>query len=283
MARKIVRLGKDGSESWGLETGDGIKLLSDQFPDNPTTVDLIRNWDAIGAQLESALASANIADPQWRVLSPVPEPQKTICIGLNYRDHAIESGMEIPSEPVVFNKLAGTVCGPEDEVPLPNCSQKVDYEAELVVIIGKRAWNVPEADAATYIFGYTCGHDVSARDWQLGRPGGQWLLGKSFPNFAPIGPCMVPAADIGDPGNLQVSLKLNGELLQDSTTKQLIFTPAQLIAHLSQCCVLNPGDLIFTGTPPGVGAARKPPRFLQAGDVAEVEIEGIGRLRNTIC
>lgn len=222
------------------------------------------------------------ASPDLQLLSPVPESGKVICIGLNYRDHAIETGAEIPEEPVVFSKLQGTLCGPDTPIPLPRVSQQVDYEAELVMVIGKRAWQVSEQEADAYIFGYMCGHDVSARDWQKGRPGGQWLLGKSFPNFAPVGPYLVPKECIENPCNLQVCMRINGETLQNSNTDQLIFNPWQLIAHLSQCCVLNPGDIIFTGTPPGVGAARTPPRFLQAGDVCEVEIEGLGILRNPV-
>lgn len=278
---RLVRFRTESqADNWGVSTDVGIRDLGNSVSGANSILDVIRHWETLKPSIEAAVESAPIAESSAQILSPVPEPSKTICIGLNYRDHAIESGMEIPSEPVVFNKLAGTVCGPNDEVPLPACSSKVDYEAELVVVIGKRCWQVSEGDALSHIFGYTCGHDVSARDWQIGRPGGQWLLGKSFPNFAPIGPYLVPAEDIADPGNLRVQLRLDGETLQDSTTKQLIFNPAQLIAHLSQFCVLNPGDLIFTGTPPGVGAARKPPRFIQPGEVAEVEIEGLGILTN---
>jgi 2-keto-4-pentenoate hydratase/2-oxohepta-3-ene-1,7-dioic acid hydratase in catechol pathway len=163
---------------------------------------------------------------------------------------------------------------------LPGCSQQVDYEAELVIVIGQQAWQVSEARAESYIFGYTCGHDVSARDWQLGRPGGQWLLGKSFPNFAPIGPSIVPKEQIADVGNLRIAMRINDETMQESSTQQLIYSPPQLVSFLSQFCVLEPGDIIFTGTPPGVGMARKPQRFIQDGDLCEVEIEGIGRLAN---
>ncbi len=267
--------------SWGVETAAGVVDLGrGQEPIAPDIVAAIKDWDNLRAQVEQAIESRKVVEGNIRLLCPLPEGGKLLCIGLNYRDHAIESGMEIPSEPVVFNKLAGTLCGPDDIVPLPAVSQKVDYEAELVLVIGRRAWNVTESEAANYIFGYTCGHDVSARDWQIGRPGGQWLLGKSFPRFAPIGPYVVPQAYIEDVCNLAVTMRINGQTMQQSTTRQLIFTPSQLVAHLSQCCVLEPGDIIFTGTPPGVGAARKPPRFLQSGDVCEVEVEGLGVLRN---
>jgi 2-keto-4-pentenoate hydratase/2-oxohepta-3-ene-1,7-dioic acid hydratase in catechol pathway len=270
-----------GQSSWGVLTQQGIRDLG-SGPEAlaPNIIDAIKQWEVIRGQIDSALAAAPLVAGRVKLLSPVPEGGKLLCIGLNYRDHAIESGMEIPSEPVVFNKLAGTLCGPEDCVPLPQCSSKVDYEAELVLVIGRRTWQVTEEQAEASIFGYTCGHDVSARDWQIGRPGGQWLLGKSFPNFAPVGPAIVPREFIPDSGNLAVTMRINGEIMQQSTTQQLIFTPRQLISHLSQCCVLEPGDIIFTGTPPGVGAARKPPRFLRAGDVCEVEVEGLGVLRN---
>jgi 2-keto-4-pentenoate hydratase/2-oxohepta-3-ene-1,7-dioic acid hydratase in catechol pathway len=216
------------------------------------------------------------------LLSPVPENGKTICIGLNYRDHAIETGAEIPTEPVVFSKLQGTLCGPGTPIPLPAVSHQVDYEAELVLVIGRTAQSVSEETADEYIFGYMCGHDVSARDWQKGRPGGQWLLGKSFPQFAPVGPWLVTKEQVKDACNLKIQMRINDEVMQDSNTQQLIFKPQQLISYLSRCCILQAGDLIFTGTPPGVGAARKPPRFLRAGDICEVEIEGLGVLRNPV-
>lgn len=271
-----------GVESWGIATESGIFDLGCLLNTCPTMMDAIKDWESIESKIDSLLKDAPECAASSRILSPVPESGKTICIGLNYRDHALETGAEIPTEPVVFSKLDGTRCGPDDPIPLPEVSQQVDYEAELVMVIGKRAWRVQEEHADDHIFGYMCGHDVSARDWQKGRPGGQWLLGKSFPNFAPTGPYLVPKQYVGDPCNLAITMRVNGEVLQDSSTNQLIFNPWQLIAYISQCCVLNPGDLIFTGTPPGVGAARTPPRFLRSGDVCEVEIEGLGILRNPV-
>lgn len=215
-----------------------------------------------------------------QLLPVVGQPGKVICIGLNYRDHAIETGADIPGEPVVFSKFNTCLVGHGDAIELPAVSSEVDYEAELVVVIGKEAKNVSSQDAMEYVFGYTCGHDVSARDWQKGRPGGQWLLGKTFDTFAPTGPCMVTTGELGDPSNLRVQMHLNGDVVQDSTTAQLIFDIPTLIEHLTKIVTLKPGDLIFTGTPPGVGAARKPPVFLQPGDECKVEIEGIGSLVN---
>ncbi len=223
-------------------------------------------------------------DQDWQpvttLLSPVPAPEKLICIGLNYRDHAIETGADIPTEPVVFSKFNTAIVGHGEAIVIPSIASQVDYEAELVVVIGKTAKNVAAASAMDYVFGFTCGHDVSARDWQKGRPGGQWLLGKSFDTFAPLGPCVVPRHKLMDPGNVRVQMFLSGEKVQDSTTAQLIFDIPTLVAHLSTIMTLHPGDLIFTGTPPGVGAARKPPRFLAPGDTCSVQIDGIGRLTN---
>lgn len=278
---QLVRFEQEAVESWGVKTEKGIHDVGKLLQTCASLLDVVRQWDSIGEKLPSLLDDAPLVE-NAKILAPLPEQGNTICIGLNYRDHAIETGAEIPTEPVVFNKLNGTVCGPGDEIPVPSVSQKVDFEAELVMVIGKRAWHVDQNSAEEHIFGYMCGHDVSARDWQKGRPGGQWLLGKSFPNFAPTGPYLVPRHAIGDPCNLRVQMRINGESFQDSNTSQLIFKPNELIAHLSQCTVLQPGDMIFTGTPPGVGAARKPPRFLRPGDVCEVEVEGLGVLQNPV-
>ncbi len=216
------------------------------------------------------------------LLAPIPSPGKVICIGLNYRDHAEESGVEVPSEPVCFSKFSSAVIGPEAAIELPPSSTQVDFEAELVVAIGKPGRDIPKESARGHVAGYLNGHDVSARDWQLGRPGGQWLLGKTPDTFAPIGPYLVTADEVPDPEQLAIQLRLNGEVMQDSTTQQLIFGIDELISHLSQLFTLSAGDLIFTGTPPGVGMARKPPVFLKPGDDVEVEIQGLGVLRNAV-
>ncbi|MBI3860640.1 MAG: fumarylacetoacetate hydrolase family protein [Planctomycetia bacterium] len=217
-----------------------------------------------------------------KLLAPVQRPDKVICIGLNYRDHAAESGMEPPPEPVVFSKFSQTVIGPEDSIRLPPVCHQVDYEAELVVVIGRRGKRIPRTEAANYVAGYMNGNDVSARDWQLQKPGKQWLLGKTPDTFAPTGPWLVTADEVPNSGNLSVKLRLNGETMQNSTTRELIFAVDELIAYVSQIVTLEPGDLIFTGTPPGVGMARKPPVFLKAGDVCEVEIAGLGVLKNPV-
>jgi len=222
---------------------------------------------------------------QWRgapdrLLPPVHQPEKIICIGLNYLDHAIETGAEPPTEPIVFSKFNSSLIGHGDEIVLPSLSKQVDYEAELVVVIGRTARHVKKSEAMNHVFGFTAGHDVSARDWQKGRPGGQWLLGKTFDTFAPVGPAIVTKETFGNSADVSVRMDLGEEQVQSSTTAQLIFDIPTLISHLSAIMTLSPGDLIFTGTPPGVGAARTPPRFLKHGDVCTVEIPGIGKLTN---
>jgi 2-keto-4-pentenoate hydratase/2-oxohepta-3-ene-1,7-dioic acid hydratase in catechol pathway len=217
-----------------------------------------------------------------RLLAPLQDPQKMICVGLNYADHAAETGAKAGDEPVIFCKLPTTLRGPEAPIELPPESNEVDYEAELVVVIGKRARRVQRDQAWEHIAGYACGNDVSARDWQKGKPGKQWLLGKSFDSFAPLGPWIATADEVPSPGNLPISLRLNGQVMQQSNTNQLIFPIDFLVTYLSHVCTLLPGDLIFTGTPSGVGMARNPPVFLKPGDVTEVTIEGLGTLRNPI-
>lgn len=217
-----------------------------------------------------------------KLLPPVPDPSKILCIGLNYRDHAIEGGQPIPTEPVLFAKFPNTLIATGDPIKLPKVSQKVDYEAELVIVIGRRGKNIPDDQSAfDYVGGYTVGHDVSARDWQFKGSEKQWTIGKTFDTFAPTGPVLVTADEPLDPHNLKIMLRLNGETMQNSSTKEFIFGVPKLLSYLSQVVTLEPGDLIFTGTPPGVGIARKPnPVLLKPGDVVEVEIEGIGVLKN---
>jgi 2-keto-4-pentenoate hydratase/2-oxohepta-3-ene-1,7-dioic acid hydratase in catechol pathway len=217
-----------------------------------------------------------------KLLPPIPDPPKIICLGLNYKDHAAESGAPIPKEPILFSKYNTSLIAHGDAIVLPPVSQEVDYEAELVVVVGKGGKDLSADKALEHVAGYTCGHDVSARDWQLKKDQKQWMVGKTFDTFAPIGPALVTADEVPDPHSLSIRLRLNGQTMQDSTTRQLIFPVGQVLAYLSQVFTLQPGDLIFTGTPPGVGFARKPPVFLKGGDVVEVEIERLGVLRNPV-
>jgi len=252
-------------------------------PKLPTTLKAILSTDLGLMAAANALAAGLAKGPfvTGRLLAPISDPGKVICIGLNYRDHALETNSPIPNEPVVFNKFPQAVVGPDDAVVLPGVAHEVDYEAELVVVIGKQGKRISKANAMQHVAGYTVGNDVSARDWQKGRPGGQWLLGKTPDTFAPTGPHLVTADEV-DPSNLKIGLRLNGQTMQASSTRELIFGVDELIAHISQLVTLQPGDLIFTGTPPGVGAARKPPVFIKAGDRMEVEIENIGVLSNPV-
>lgn len=279
-------LSYDGPEGRRLAAMRGEELvdLSAADPKLPRDMRaLLAGGQAALEQARAALARAAPLKPDgMRLLAPVPDPQKVLCVGLNYADHARESGQPPPPEPVFFSKLPTAVAAHEQEVVLPAVSREVDYEAELVLVIGRGGRDIAEADAMTHVAGYCVGHDVSARDWQLRKPGGQWLLGKSFDTFAPFGPELVTPDEVGDPGKLRIQLRLNGRTMQDSNTSQFIFSVPELVAYVSQVCTLLPGDVIFTGTPPGVGAARKPPVFMQPGDVAEVEIEKLGVLRNTV-
>jgi 2-keto-4-pentenoate hydratase/2-oxohepta-3-ene-1,7-dioic acid hydratase in catechol pathway len=218
------------------------------------------------------------SDAYW--FAPVPRPGKLICIGLNYRDHAKESNMPLPEKPVVFSKFSSAVIAPGEPVVIPRTSEKVDYEAELAVVVGRRGKNVSADRAYDYVLGYTAFNDVTARDFQFAD--GQWQRGKSCDTFAPMGQAIVTTDAITDPHKLSIQLTLNGEIMQDSNTDQLIFGVPRLIEFISQSITLEPGDVIATGTPSGVGFARKPPVFLKPGDEMQVLIEGIGGLGNPV-
>jgi 2-keto-4-pentenoate hydratase/2-oxohepta-3-ene-1,7-dioic acid hydratase in catechol pathway len=227
-------------------------------------------------------AAVSIPAASVKLLPPIPDPPKILCIGLNYRDHAAETGAPIPRDPVLFSKFTTALIGAEEKIVLPAVSKKVDYEAELVLVIGKKGKNIPKDQAGAYLAGCMVGHDVSARDWQLEKDGKQWLAGKTFDTFAPTGPWLVTSDEVGDPHELGIKLRLNGQTMQDSNTRQMIFRADELIAYISQVVTLLPGDLIFTGTPPGVGIARNPHVWLKGGDVVEVEIDRLGVLRNPV-
>lgn len=215
-----------------------------------------------------------------KIHAPIPRPPKFLLIGLNYRDHAIESGMKIPHVPTVFAKYSNAVIGPGEAIELPAVSRQVDYEAELAFVIGKRGRNIPAERWRDYVFGYTIVNDVSALDVQMATS--QWTMGKTFDTFGPMGPELVSADEIADPHNLRISCEVNGRVLQDSSTSQLIFRIPDLVAYISQVLTFEPGDVVSTGTPPGVGFARKPPVFLQSGDEVVVKVEGLGELRNPV-
>ncbi|MCS7159780.1 MAG: fumarylacetoacetate hydrolase family protein [Gemmatales bacterium] len=283
---RIVTLQTESGLRAGLEWNGRYLDIATNLSHLPSSVrELLRLGEVVHAQLQQL--PERIEKPIYergpiRLAAPIPDPPKVICVGLNYKDHAAESGAAIPAEPVLFSKFSSAVIGPEEPIRLPKVSKEVDYEAELVIVIGKRGRYIAEQEARPYIAGYTIGHDVSARDWQLRKPGGQWLAGKTFDTFAPIGPALVTRDEIPDPHQLHIELRLNGQVMQRSNTNQMIFSVDKLVSYISQVVTLEPGDLIFTGTPPGVGFARKPPVFLKPGDVVEIEIERIGILRNPV-
>jgi 2-keto-4-pentenoate hydratase/2-oxohepta-3-ene-1,7-dioic acid hydratase in catechol pathway len=269
-----------------VQVGDGfvdVHAVDAQLP--PTVRQLLEGGSALLAAAAEAARRPGVftyTGKDVKFLAAVHDPRKIVCVGLNYKDHAAESGSPIPKDPVLFSKYATALVGHNENIVLPAVSQEVDYEAELVIVIGKKGRNVPVASALEYVAGYTCGHDVSARDWQLKKDGKQWMVGKTFDTFAPVGPVVVTADEAPDPHTLRIQLRLNGNTMQDSNTSQLIFSVGQVVSYLSLVFTLEPGDLIFTGTPPGVGVARKPPVYLKGGDVCEVEIEGLGVLRNPV-
>jgi 2-keto-4-pentenoate hydratase/2-oxohepta-3-ene-1,7-dioic acid hydratase in catechol pathway len=214
------------------------------------------------------------------VLAPIPRPSKLICVGLNYRDHAIESNMEMPKVPTLFCKFSSAIIGPGANIVLPKNSTQPDYEAEFAFVIGKGGRHIPADAWQEHVFGYTLINDVSARDIQLATT--QWMMGKSFDTFAPMGPYLVTSDEVQDPHALDISIRINGEVLQSSNTRELIFKIPDLVAYISSIVTLEPGDVISTGTPAGVGFARKPPRYLRAGDDVIVRVDQIGELRNPV-
>jgi 2-keto-4-pentenoate hydratase/2-oxohepta-3-ene-1,7-dioic acid hydratase in catechol pathway len=254
--------------------GAGFDEITSVLGGGADAMDRVMRW------VDSPPGGERIPESEAKFAAPVPRPPKIICIGLNYRDHAIESGMPIPETPTVFAKFPTAVIGPGAAIVLPKASTRPDYEAELAVVIGKGGRHIPEARWREHVFGYTILNDVSARDFQMATS--QWMIGKTFDTFAPMGPAIVTADEIEDPHNLAISLELSGDLMQNSNTSNLVFGVPALIAYLSSVFTLEPGDIIATGTPPGVGFARKPPRYLMAGDEVRVRVEGLGELYNPV-
>jgi 2-keto-4-pentenoate hydratase/2-oxohepta-3-ene-1,7-dioic acid hydratase in catechol pathway len=232
------------------------------------------------ARARSAVAAAPvIAAADVHIEAPIPRPGKVLAIGLNYRDHAEEANQPIPQRPIVFAKANTCIVGPGHAIWMPRVSRAVDWEAELCFVIGKTARYVKAADAAAYIAGYTIGNDVSVRDWQFHAP--TWMMGKSFDTHGPLGPAIVTPDEL-DPGNVTVRLYVNNVVKQDSTTSRLIFGVGEIMEYLSSGMTLEPGDVVYTGTPAGVGGTRRPPEFLKPGDTVRIEIEGLGALENPV-
>jgi 2-keto-4-pentenoate hydratase/2-oxohepta-3-ene-1,7-dioic acid hydratase in catechol pathway len=271
---KFLRFGPPGDERPGVLDANGrIRDLSDMMS------------DLSGANL-ARLARVNPevlprVEGSPRLGVPVAGVGKVMCIGLNYSDHAAESGMAPPPEPILFMKATSALCGPNDPIVMPKGSEKTDWEVELGVVIGRAAKNVREDEALGHVAGYVVFNDVSERAFQLERAG-QWTKGKSCDTFGPVGPWLVTPDEVGDPQRLSMDLTVNGEVMQKGSTATMIFSVAHIVSYLSRFMTLHPGDIIATGTPPGVGMGRKPPRYLKAGDVIETRIEGLGRQRAVV-
>ena len=276
---KLVRYGSPGAERPGLIDARGTvrdlsPVLGDVDGSSLSHASLARLRDLDVASLERV-------DSVDRFGACVAKPGKFICIGLNFRDHAAETGAPIPAEPIVFMKATSAVSGPDDPIIMPRNSRKLDWEVELAFVVGEECRYVDETEAATKIAGYCVCNDVSEREFQLER-GGQWDKGKGCDSFGPIGPWLVTADEVQDPGSLRMWLTVNGECMQNGSTSQMIFGPAFLLSYLSQFMSLQPGDVVSTGTPAGVGLGRHPPRYLQVGDVVELGIDGLGTQRQVV-
>jgi len=265
----------------GAIVGDAVVDLEGLAPngDMRAFLETERAFEAAEAFAQKSKASTPLSDVT--LLAPISNPSAIFCVGMNYVDHCTEQGFPIPEEPIIFSKLPRCVVNPGDPIELPPLIKELDFEVELAVVIGKKGRFISVEDAPSHIAGYTVAHDVSARNWQIKRNGGQWFLGKTFDSFAPIGPCITNARDI-DASKLGIRCVLNGETVQDSNTSEIIFNPAQCVAWISSVVTLQPGDVIFTGTPPGVGCFRKPPLWLKDGDVVTCEIDGIGAITNAV-
>lgn len=271
---KLVRYGARGAEKPGLIDASGaLRDLSAHVAD--IAGDVLEDLSVL-AKIDPA--SLPLVEGNPRFGACVGQTGKFICIGLNYSDHAAESGMAVPPEPVIFAKYTSAICGPDDPILIPRGSEKTDWEVELAVVIGKKAKYVSEADAMEHVAGYCVCNDVSERAYQIERSG-QWSKGKSSDNFGPIGPWLVTRDEVKDHDNLHMWLKVNGETMQDGSSATMVYKIPFLISYLSQFFTLHPGDVISTGTPPGVGLGMKPPRYLKAGDVVELGIEGLGTQR----
>lgn len=276
---KLIRFGNPGEEAPGLQLEDGRRIDASAFgEDYDESFFGGDGLQRLGAWAGTHAANAPTIPEAVRLGPPIGRPSKIVCIGLNYADHARESGADIPSEPIVFFKATSSLVGPNDALVIPRGSSKTDWEVELAIVIGRRASYVEEADAMGHVAGYALHNDYSEREFQLER-GGQWVKGKSCDTFAPLGPFLATPDELGDPHALRAWLTVNGERRQDSNTEQMIFGVPRLISYLSGFMTLLPGDVISTGTPPGVGMGLDPQVFLKPGDMVELGVEGLGTQR----
>lgn len=273
---KLIRFGTEGKEKPGVQLANGTRIdvsafgtdYNEEFFGN-NGIEKLKDW------LKANQASCPVIEDDIRLGAPLTRPSKLVCVGLNYAQHAAEAGMDIPKEPVLFFKSTTAIVGPNDDVIIPKGSKKTDWEVELAIVIGKKASYVEEADALDHVAGYVLHNDVSERAFQIERSG-QWCKGKGCDTFAPLGPFIATPDEISDPNNLNLWLKLNGEIMQNSSTSDFIFNVQEVVCHISQFMTLLPGDVISTGTPFGVGLGLNPPKYLKEGDVMELGIEGLG-------
>jgi len=280
---KLIRFGKAGKEKPGIQLENGQRIDISSFGEDYTEdFFATEGISRLSAWLKNNQQSAFVVDAAERLGAPIVRPSKLICIGLNYSDHAAESNMQLPVEPIIFFKSTTAITGPDDDIVIPKNSTKTDWEVELAVVIGKKASYIEEKDANNYIAGYMLHNDYSERAFQLERSG-QWVKGKSCDTFAPIGPWLATPDEIKDVNNLRLWLTVNGKTYQDGNSKNLIFKIPFIISYLSQFMTLLPGDIITTGTPAGVGLGQKPaPIYLKAGDVVELGIDGLGQAKQTL-
>lgn len=281
---RFVQFTKDGDRKLGLEIKDGKAIvdLNAANPELPSNLrDFIKGGDVNLKKVQRMLDIDDYAlnTDSVRLEAPILRPEKVLCVGMNYRDHCREQGATVPEEPVVFGKFPSCIIGPQDDLHYPAETQKLDWEVELALVIGKEAKHVQKDQAMDYIFGFSVALDVSARDWQNKlKNGGQVLLGKAMDEFCPLGPVVVTKDEVNDVHNLGIRCRVNGIIKQSSNTNQLVHRSEAIIAHISRFITLKPGDVVLTGSPPGVGFTRNPPEFLKRGDVVESEIENIGQI-----
>ena len=278
---KLFRFGEKGFEKPGVIINNGNKIDVSEFNSDYDQIFFRNNGlDKLSKWLDNNSSKCSIVDNKMRLGVPIVNPSKIICVGLNYEKHAIEGNMEIPKEPILFFKSTTAINGPYDNIIIPKGSVKTDWEVELAIIIGKKASYIKKENSLDYIAGYVLHNDVSEREFQL-EMSGQWVKGKSCDSFAPLGPYIVSTDEINDPNNLDLWLKVNGTLMQNSNTSDFIFNIQHVVSYISQFMTLLPGDIISTGTPQGVGMGLNPPKYLKEGDIVELGIDGLGVSKQT--
>lgn len=288
---RLVQFESGGQQRVGVELANGESVVDVTAVDSKIPLDMrgfLEQWEtslgqAVRAVEKSQSSGQHILTPgDFTLKAPIYDPQKLICIGMNYVDHCTEQNIPVPKEPVIFSKFASAITEPNGAVVLTDETQCLDFEVEMAFVICKKGKYIKESEAMSHVAGFTVAHDVSARDWQLHKNGGQWLIGKTFDTFCPMGPAIVTTASLSDPHKLGIRCRLNGEVVQNSNTEQLVHKTASLVTFMSRFMTLQPGDVVLTGTPPGVGCFRKPPLWLKKGDVVECEIDEIGKITNVI-